>query len=82
MADVVGCQDPDLFAVRPLQGSKTPNIKRLQDMRRMRRHTESYYLVLLAEILEGKRLVALIAINNKQHVATYPPPLYLLNEVL
>jgi len=48
----------------------------------MRRHIESYYLVLLAEILEGKRLIALVAIDNKQHVATYPSPLYLLNEVL
>ena len=48
----------------------------------MRRHTESNYLVLLAKILEGKRLVALVAVDYEQHVATHPPPLYLLNKVL
>ena len=48
----------------------------------MWRHTEGGYLVLLAEILEGKRLVALVAVDYKQHVATHLPPLYLLNEVL
>ena len=34
----------------------------------MRRHVESYYLVLFTIILEFKRTVALIAINNKQPI--------------
>ena len=29
----------------------------------MRRYTQGNYLILLAEILEGKRLVALMAVN-------------------
>ena len=51
-------------------------------MRQVGRHIEGNYLVVLAEILEGKRLVALVAVNNKQHVATYSLLLYLLNKVL
>ena len=48
----------------------------------MWRHAEGDDLALLTEILEGKRLVALVAVNNEQHMATYPPLLYLLNKVL
>ena len=47
----------------------------------MRRHTQGNYLVLLTKILEGKRLVALVAVKYQQHVATYPPALNLLNKV-
>ena len=82
MANVVCCQDSDLPAVRPLQGGKAPHVKRLQDVRRVWRHAEGDDLVLLTEILEVKRLVALVAVNNEQHMATYPPLLYLLNKVL
>ena len=48
----------------------------------MWRHVEGDNFVLLTEILEGKRLVALVAVNNEQHIATYPLLLYLLNKVL
>jgi hypothetical protein len=71
-----------IFAVRPLQGGKTSHIKRLQNVRRVWRHTEGNYLVLLAKSLKGERLVAPAAVDYKQHVATHPPPLYLLNKVL
>ena len=47
----------------------------------MRGHAEGNYLVLLAKILEGKRLVALVAVNYQQHVATHPSVLNLLNKV-
>ena len=47
----------------------------------MQRHTEGDYLILLTEILEGKRLIALMAVKYQQHVATYPPALNLLNKV-
>jgi hypothetical protein len=48
----------------------------------VRRHTESNNLVLLTQILEGKRLVALVAINNQQLMATYCPGCCMLDEVL
>jgi hypothetical protein len=48
----------------------------------VRRHIESNYLVLLTQILEGKQLVALVAINNQQPVATYCPSCCMLDEVL
>ena len=37
----------------------------------MRRHAESDYLALLAEVLEGERVIAFIAINNKKLVYVY-----------
>jgi hypothetical protein len=45
------------------------------------RHAQGNYLALLAKILEGKRLVALVAVKYQQHVATYPLALNLLNKV-
>jgi hypothetical protein len=48
----------------------------------VRRHTESNNLVLLTQILEGKQLVALMAINNQQLVATHCPGCCMLDEVL
>jgi hypothetical protein len=47
----------------------------------VRRHAQGNYLVLLVEILEGKRLVALIAVKYQQHIATHPLVLDLLNKV-
>ncbi|KAF1932526.1 uncharacterized protein M421DRAFT_398885 [Didymella exigua CBS 183.55] len=48
----------------------------------VRRHTESNNFVLLTQILEGKRLVALMAINNQQPVATHCLGCCMLDEVL
>ena len=48
----------------------------------MRRHAESDNLVLLAVLLEFKRVVALVAINNKQTIASYSPPLCVRIKVL
>ncbi len=48
----------------------------------MWKHAEGNNLVLLTEILEGKRLVALVAVNNKQHIATHSAACYMLDKVL
>jgi hypothetical protein len=48
----------------------------------VRRHTESNNLVLLTQILEGKRLVALVAINNQQLIATHCLGYCMLDEVV
>ena len=48
----------------------------------MWRHAEGNDLVLLTEILEGKRLVALVAINDKQPMATHPTAFCMLGKVL
>ena len=53
-----------LAPIRLLQRRKTTHIKRLQEVRRMSRHTDSDNLVILAVLLEFKRVVALIAVNN------------------
>jgi hypothetical protein len=82
MVDVAVCQASDFLLVRLFQGSKTPNVKRLQDMRGMWRHTDRNNLAFLTEILELKRLVALMAVNNKQLVTAYCTSLCMLDEVL
>ena len=48
----------------------------------MRRHVDSNNLILLIVLLEIKRVVALIAINNKELISAYNPPLYILIKVL
>ena len=48
----------------------------------MRRHADSNNLVLLAVFLEGKQVIALIAVNCKQLVAANYPLLYMLIKVL
>jgi hypothetical protein len=55
-----------LAAITDLQQRKTAYIKRLQQMRRVRRHTESNNLVLLTVLLEFEQVVALIAVNKEQ----------------
>jgi hypothetical protein len=46
------------------------------------RYTESNNLAFFAEVLELKRLVALIAVKNKQLVTAYCTSLYMLDKVL
>jgi hypothetical protein len=82
MVDVAVCQASDFLLVRLFQGSKTPNVKRLQDMRGVWRHTESNNLAFLIEVLELKRPVALMAVNNKQLVTAYCTSLCMLDKVL
>jgi hypothetical protein len=46
------------------------------------RHAEGDNIAFLTQILEGERLVALMAINNKQPVTTYCASLCMLDKVL
>jgi hypothetical protein len=48
----------------------------------VQRHADSNNLILLAVLLECKRVVALIAVDNKELISTYNSPLYMLIKVL
>jgi hypothetical protein len=48
----------------------------------VRRHVDSNNLVLLIVLLECERVVALIAVNNKELISAYNPSLYMLIKVL
>jgi hypothetical protein len=48
----------------------------------VRRHADSNNLVLLIVLLECERVVALIAVNNKEPISAYNPPLCILIKVL
>jgi hypothetical protein len=48
----------------------------------VQRHVDSNNLILLAVLLEIKQVVALIAVNNKELISAYNPPLCILIKVL
>jgi hypothetical protein len=48
----------------------------------VRRHADSNNLVILIVLLEIKRVIALMAVNNKQLIGAYNSPLYMLVKVL
>jgi hypothetical protein len=48
----------------------------------VRRHIDSNNLILLIVLLEYKRVVALIAVNNKELISAYNSLLYMLIKVL
>jgi hypothetical protein len=48
----------------------------------VRRHADSNDLVILIVLLEIKRVVALIAVNNEQLIGAYNSPLCMLVKVL
>jgi hypothetical protein len=48
----------------------------------VRRHTDSNNLILLTVLLECERVVALIAVDNKEPISAYNPLLYMLIKVL
>jgi hypothetical protein len=51
-------------------------------MQQVKRYIESNNLILLVVLLEFKQVIALIAINNKQIIAFYSPPLCVRIKVL
>jgi hypothetical protein len=51
-------------------------------VRRVGRHAESNNLILLIVLLEIKRVIALIAVDNKQLISVYNSPFYMLIKVL
>ena len=57
-------------------------IKRLQNVECVRTHAEYNDLVLFAEILDRKRIVTPLALNNEQQVTTQLTALCMYNEVL
>jgi hypothetical protein len=71
-----------LAPVRLLKRGKTAHIKWLQEVRQVRRHTYSDNLVISAVLLEIQRIVALMAVNNQQTVATNSMRLYMRVKVL
>jgi hypothetical protein len=48
----------------------------------VQRHIDSNNLILLIVLLEYERVVALIAVNNKEPISAYNPLLYILIKVL
>jgi hypothetical protein len=55
----------NLTSVRPLKRREAANIKRLEKMRRVRRHAEGDNLVLGAVLVELWRSVAAVAVEDK-----------------
>jgi hypothetical protein len=55
----------NLLAVRDLERTKTPNIKRLEKVGRMGRHAEWSNVVGLAEIFKVDRVVAFVAVEDE-----------------
>jgi hypothetical protein len=48
----------------------------------VRRHVDSNNLILLIVLLECERVMALIAVDNKELISAYNPLLYILIKVL
>jgi hypothetical protein len=82
VSDPVAHEVFGLAPVRLLQRSKTSHVKRLQKVRRVRRHADSDNVVILAVLLEIERVVALMSVNNKQSVGANYPSLCMLIKVL
>jgi hypothetical protein len=82
MVDALSRKLGHLIAVRDLKRRETTNVKWLEKVRRMWRHTERDNLVLCTELVELRRSVAAVAIKDKQPVGPYCTSLCILAEVL
>jgi hypothetical protein len=72
----------NLATIRLLQRPKAANIEWLEEVRRMRGHTERDDVVLLAIELEFSRVVALVAVEDQQPVFALRPRRCMAVEVL
>jgi hypothetical protein len=82
MEDALSRKLGHLMAVRNLKRRETTNVKWLEKVRRMWRHTERNNLVLCTELIELRRSVAAMAIKDKQPVGPYCTRLCVSVEVL
>jgi hypothetical protein len=60
----------DLFIVRVFERVKTANIKRLEEMRGMRKYIKRDDLLYFAVFFEVDRMVVLVAVEDKELIYT------------
>ena len=72
----------DLLAIYYLKRAEISNIKWLEDMRRVRRHTERDNVILFAIELEVGRVVAIVAVKDEEAINPGYSSFSILIEVL
>jgi hypothetical protein len=82
MEDALSRKLRHLIAVRNLKRREAANVKRLEEVRSMWRHTERNNLALCTELVKLRRRVAAVAIKDKQPVCPCCTSLSMLIEVL
>jgi hypothetical protein len=60
----------DFLPIGLLEQAEVPDIKRLKQMRRMRRHTERNNLVCLAIFLKVEGVVTFVAVEDQKTIVT------------
>jgi hypothetical protein len=61
----------DFSTIRLLKHGKAPDVKRLKQVRRMRRHTKRDDLVLLAIFLKVDGVVTFVTIKDQKTIAIF-----------
>jgi hypothetical protein len=68
MGDLLPHHLLDLFIIQTFERVKTVNIKRLEEMRGMGRYTKRNDLLCFAVFFEIDRMVALVAVEDKEPI--------------